>query len=100
MAARTQNNRYEVTAFVVVCVCVCVYMCDRITRRGREYLTKWRDMGYEHCSWETLADRTYVGAEEAIKLFTELKENANASKKGKKKKPTTNVRIHSNTVAM
>ena len=81
---------------VVLCcvVLLCCYgVCDRITRRGKEYFTKWRDMGYEHCSWETLSDRYYLGAEEAIKLYSELKETVTGSKKGKRRKATTNVSI-------
>ena len=62
-----------------------------MTRSGRQYLTKWRDLGYEHCSWESLADRGYVGAEEAIRHYSELKESVTSGKKAKKKKILTNV---------
>ncbi|KAI6653320.1 Chromodomain helicase DNA binding protein 4 L homeolog [Oopsacas minuta] len=66
----------------------------RVTRRGREYLTKWRDLGYEYCSWETLTDRTNIGAEEAIKQYSELKESVTSGKKtGKKKKPSINPKL-------
>ena len=63
----------------------------RVTRGGRQYLTKWRDLGYEHCSWEYLTDREYMGAEEGIKHYTELKESVTSGKKAKKKRICTNV---------
>ena len=70
-----------------------------MSRKGTQYLVKWRDLSYSKSTWEELGkDCGLKGAEEAIQDYEDLRKKMDPKKKEKrrgkpsKNKATANVR--------
>ena len=83
--------------FGVVCVHVCL-ICTmylhlivvpsiRTSRRGTEYLVKWRDLTYSQATWEDLGVECGLkGAGRAIQEFEKLRETMDPKKRERKER--------------
>ena len=59
----------------------------RSTRRGSEYLVKWRDQPYSHATWEKLGeDCGLKGAPKAIQEYDALRRHMDPKKRDKRDK--------------
>ncbi len=59
----------------------------RSSRKGAEYLVKWRDLSYFHSTWESLGDECGLkNAAQAIQAYDDLRRIMDPKKKKEKKR--------------
>ena len=74
-----------------------VLFLSRASRRGTQYLVKWRDLSYSKATWEELGkDCGLKGVEEAIKNYEELRKKMDPKKKEKKRGKPAKHRVTAN----
>lgn len=70
----------------VKATCTHNYVCLRSSRKGVEYLVKWKDLSYSHATWEGLGEECGLkNAPQAIKEYEALRRLMDPKKKEKKR---------------